>query len=438
VLSAFLNVGAAQGMSAQQTLIAVHQAILGIDEGTDKLFQKNPSVIYKEFAAEIGTTAGKLTDQQKAQALVNEAMEASLKVGDAYGRFLETTVGKQSELATASERLQVAVGKMFEPFRAFLVGNATGFLNWLTGVVERLDGIIDRIARIGVKPGLGIAGFVGAMIAGDGGGSDWDMGDTAFDGVKRGGSSTADPKAPAKPLSKSERARIRREYGERVLGLANMDETMQPAEELALRGLGSFGGTRDDRINVSGALTGGAKNRPGQRLMDLLRQDLFEGLQRLQPFARGLQGFFSDVFSGARVGTSMKNFGREILAGMGSIFAQMAMRAIMAAPLFIALGKAMSNPFTAGFALLAFGVALKALGSAMGGDATGGGGGGGSADAASRDRTTNITLTADGAGGFKAPKRDQGQHFTVIGASDPRAHRIIGDISKAGARRNIG
>jgi hypothetical protein len=111
------------------------------------------------------------------------------------------------------------------------------------------------------------------------------------------------------------------------------------------------------------------------------------------------------------------------------------MRAIAAAPLFIAIGKAMSNPFTAGFALLAFGVALKALGSAMGGEATGsGGGGGGSID---RDRTTNITLTADGAGGFKAPKRDQGQHFTVIGASDPRAHRIIGDISKAGARRNI-
>ena len=113
VLAAFLNVGAAQGMSAQQTLIAVHHAILGIDEGTDKLFQKNPSVIYKEFAAEIGTTAGKLTDQQKAQAMVNEAMRASLLVGDAYGRFLETAVGKQSQLATASERLQVAIGKMF-------------------------------------------------------------------------------------------------------------------------------------------------------------------------------------------------------------------------------------------------------------------------------------------------------------------------------------
>jgi hypothetical protein len=146
VLAAFLNVGAAQGMSAQQTLIAVHQAILGIDEGTDKLFQKNPSVIYKEFAESIGTTAGKLNDQQKAQAMVAEAMRASVLVGDAYGRFLDTAVGKQSELATASERLQVAIGKMFEPLRGFIAGTGTSFLNWLADVVEGLEGVMARPA----------------------------------------------------------------------------------------------------------------------------------------------------------------------------------------------------------------------------------------------------------------------------------------------------
>ena len=75
-----LDLGAAQGNNVEQTLLAIDQAILGIDDGTDKLFQKNPSVLYKEYADLIGTTAGKLTDQQKAQALLNAVMESGLKV----------------------------------------------------------------------------------------------------------------------------------------------------------------------------------------------------------------------------------------------------------------------------------------------------------------------------------------------------------------------
>ena len=37
-----------------------------------------------------------------------------------------------------------------------------------------------------------------------------------------------------------------------------------------------------------------------------------------------------------------------------------------------------------------------------------------------------------------APEGKTQPHYTVIGASDPRATRIIGEIQRAGARRNIG
>ena len=59
-LQAFLDIGAARGLTAGETLKAVQQAILGIDEGTDKLFNANPSVLYKQFADAIGEMAAEL------------------------------------------------------------------------------------------------------------------------------------------------------------------------------------------------------------------------------------------------------------------------------------------------------------------------------------------------------------------------------------------
>src|SRR5690606_27214631 len=105
---AFINLGAAQGLNLEDTLTAVHQAILGIDEGTDKLFQKNPSVLYKEYADRIGTTVGKLTDQQKALALVTAAQEAYNRVGNEYSRFLQTAEGQQQRLNNELEEAQLA------------------------------------------------------------------------------------------------------------------------------------------------------------------------------------------------------------------------------------------------------------------------------------------------------------------------------------------
>jgi hypothetical protein len=193
---------------------------------------------------------------------------------------------------------------------------------------------------------------------------------------------------------------------------------------------------RSDRIDVTPGLAGrGVTDRPGQRFMDVLRQDLFAGLQRLQPFANGLQGFFQKLFTTGNLGGSIREFGQEILSGMGSIFATMAAKAIAAAPLFIAIGKAMSNPFTAGFALLAFGIALKALGASMGGSASGGGGAGGGAGGFD-DRTTRITLSADGAGGRNAPGRPD-ERFTVLGVDSPKGQRVLATAMKGAKRRGM-
>src|SRR5690606_32386173 len=97
-LEAFLDIGAARGLTSAQTLQAVKQAILGIDEGTDKLFNANPSVLYAQFAKSIGTTAGKLTDAQKAQAILNAAIRDGALVRGEYQKYLNSAAGQQELL----------------------------------------------------------------------------------------------------------------------------------------------------------------------------------------------------------------------------------------------------------------------------------------------------------------------------------------------------
>jgi hypothetical protein len=123
---------AAQGLNAEQALEALNQTLMGQDEGLDKLVQKNPSVIYEEFAKSIGTSAGKLNDAQKAQALVNEFMVQGGKVQGQYATMLNTTAGKQQALNNAMDTLAAKVGKEADK----VLG---GILNLLVPMVSALS-----------------------------------------------------------------------------------------------------------------------------------------------------------------------------------------------------------------------------------------------------------------------------------------------------------
>jgi len=148
-IAAFLNLGAGQGLDAVQTLTAVEQAILGIDEGTDKLFQKNPSVLYAEYAAQIGKTAGALSDAEKAQALLNAAIDASTKLGDQYTGFLETAAGKAQQMKTALEDAKAELGELTLPAR--LAGLET-MTRLFEGLAIQARGFADAVS-------IGVAAF---------------------------------------------------------------------------------------------------------------------------------------------------------------------------------------------------------------------------------------------------------------------------------------
>ena len=163
---AFINLGAAQGLNLEDTLTAVHQAILGIDEGTDKLFQKNPSVLYKEYADRIGTTVGKLTDQQKALALVTAAQEAYNRVGNEYSRFLQTAEGQQQRLNNELEEAQLAFAEALQPARITFLREFTEEIRELTNLVNDNQ---DEFAEFAEN----IALIIGFLVKFGGEGADW-------------------------------------------------------------------------------------------------------------------------------------------------------------------------------------------------------------------------------------------------------------------------
>lgn len=161
-IESLLDLGAAQGLTVEQTLVAINQALLGIDEGTDKLFQKNPSQIYKEYADSIGTTAGKLTDQQKAQALLNETIEKGGRVQGEYNKFLDTFAGKQQLLSQKLEVLKQEFGSVIaqglEPFIDAVLSADKSTQKYAGGLVL-LGGAVGSIIPIIANLRIALAGL---------------------------------------------------------------------------------------------------------------------------------------------------------------------------------------------------------------------------------------------------------------------------------------
>ena len=137
-MAAFLDIGAARGLSAADTLKAVQQAVLGIDEGTDKLFGKNPSVLYEEYADKVGKSAGKLTDQEKAMALLDATMEGGEKVKGAYLEYLQSAAGQQEIMNNRIDQAKVGFGQALQPVRTLVLQGLNKLLDVLLPVVQWL------------------------------------------------------------------------------------------------------------------------------------------------------------------------------------------------------------------------------------------------------------------------------------------------------------
>ena len=149
LLAGFLNIGAARGLSAAESLKKAQQSILGIDEGTDALFGKNPSGLWADYALVIGKSAGKFSDADKAAALAYAVMDGGTKTLGSYGGSLTTTQGKQALMNQRVEEMQAQLGKAMEPMRVFAIDLLTGFASNAGGAASAAGSLSHALVDIG-------------------------------------------------------------------------------------------------------------------------------------------------------------------------------------------------------------------------------------------------------------------------------------------------
>ncbi len=148
----------ASGRPVSELKEILNQLQAGSDEATEKLFGgKQPSQIYAEYAATLGTTAAKLDAVQKKQALLNEVIKRGELVAGAGADKLKTTAGALEQLDSLLTDLRASVGQAILDNQVF--ADAVIYLNRAlqNGTVEsaQLRETLKTFAPI--LQGIGIA-----------------------------------------------------------------------------------------------------------------------------------------------------------------------------------------------------------------------------------------------------------------------------------------
>ena len=141
-MESLLDIAAARGMDSSMAMQSLKQAILGVDEGTDRLFNANPSVIYKDWAKQAGIAAGKMTDLQKKQALLDRILQDGAKVRGEYQNYLLSEQGLKEQNRIATQRLRQEMGALINQGYARILPMMTSFVRSLSEAPDAMQGLI--------------------------------------------------------------------------------------------------------------------------------------------------------------------------------------------------------------------------------------------------------------------------------------------------------
>lgn len=134
---------------------AIQASLDGIKNGNSVLSDavgvtKNLSVMQKEYAASIGTTAGRLTDAQKIQAAYNGFInEGRLFVGNA-DEAMQGFTGTQARFTQATNEASVAFGQAFTPLFQTVLETLTPTIIALADFVENNKALVSAVAASAV------------------------------------------------------------------------------------------------------------------------------------------------------------------------------------------------------------------------------------------------------------------------------------------------
>jgi hypothetical protein len=168
LLAAALDLGAASGLTAAESMDALEQGLRGQDEGFDKLLGKNPSALWKEYADANGLAAGKMTDTQKRMAELTAVVEAGNIVQGSYNERTASGAGQTEAMSNQLDNAKVAFGKAIQPIRIFIVQGLVKLIEYATPVVVGIARVANAVGVVFVGSFQLARSAVGSLIEGVG------------------------------------------------------------------------------------------------------------------------------------------------------------------------------------------------------------------------------------------------------------------------------
>ena len=367
LMSSWMDLAAAQGMTLNEVLVGVNSTLVGQDEGVNRLGLMNPSNLWKQWADAAGKTVAQMSEQEKWMAIVIAVMNEGKKVQGEYAKFLETTAGKQQQFNSELEQTAAKFGKAIEPMRrwAYEAGIAmAGAFGKLIDWYKRID---RERARSNARMGIGEAPAFTPF------------GPTP-EQLKKARPTPAIVVTAPKPLTAAEReaaqlAAIERSLDRHQLAMPGLVDIKSPLAKPA-------GPAGTIPIPFPKGATLPADKEVERQLVDLQQEKGKLALGVGESIGMSLAAGFQSAFAGED--NFFAAFGKALLGSIGSILIQLGGTMIaygaIVTPLlglpgpFAALGLGAAASLAAGTALIALGAGMGAI--AGGGKGKGGGAGG--------------------------------------------------------------
>jgi hypothetical protein len=168
LLAAALDLGAASGYTAAESMDALEQGLRGQDEGFDKLLGKNPSALWKEYADANGLAVGKMTDTQKRMAELTAIVDAGNVVQGSYNERIASGAGQTEAMSNQMDNAKVAFGAAIQPLRIFIVQGLVKLIELATPVVVGIARVANAVGVVFVGSFQLARSAVGSLIEGVG------------------------------------------------------------------------------------------------------------------------------------------------------------------------------------------------------------------------------------------------------------------------------
>lgn len=149
--NAFLELGAARGMSVTETMDALENAFIGLYRGAQRVIGQNVNDLFERQARAIGITVGELTEAEKAHILVDAAIKNGQDARGSYAAWLNSSAGIAAQFNSELDKTQVSLGQALAPTRALALEGMAYLARQTANAIALLEGLGIEMAKLSLK-----------------------------------------------------------------------------------------------------------------------------------------------------------------------------------------------------------------------------------------------------------------------------------------------